>query len=123
MNLKLLVKRLQEYANLKIACDWDNIGLLVEPSGDFDVRKVLLTTDLTEPVLEEALRLNVNMIISYHPVIVDPLKRLTQSEWKQRSIVRCIENRIAVYSPHTSWDSINGGINDWIMDAFGILFS
>lgn len=123
MNLKLFVKRLQEYASLKIACDWDNVGLLVEPSGDFDVRKVLLTTDLTEPVLEEALRLNVNMIISYHPVIVDPLKRLTQSEWKQRSIVRCIENRIAVYSPHTSWDSINGGINDWIMDAFGNLFS
>ena len=61
------------------------------------------------------------MIISYHPAIFQPLKRLTQAEWKQRSIVKCIENRIAVYSPHTAWDTIDGGINDWILQAFGEL--
>ena len=59
------------------------------------------------------------MIISYHPAIFQPLKRLTQSEWKQRSIVKCIEKKIAVYSPHTAWDTIDGGINDWILQAFG----
>ncbi len=119
MDLKQLVKRLEEYGQKRIACDWDNVGLLVEPSGPLEVKKVLVTNDLTEPVLEEAIQKNVNCIVSYHPAIFAPLKRLTQVEWKQRSIVKCIENRIAVYSPHTVWDAIEGGINDWIIRAFG----
>lgn len=119
MDLKLIVKRLEQYASLSIACDWDNVGLLVEPSEPLVVKKVLLTNDLTDPVLDEAIRKDVNLIISYHPAIFKPLKRLTQSEWKERSIVKCIEKRIAVYSPHTSWDSVDGGINDWILTAFG----
>ncbi|CAF0721474.1 unnamed protein product [Brachionus calyciflorus] len=118
MDLKLLCKRLNEYAHTGIACDWDNVGLLTEPSEPLIVKKMLLTNDLTEPVLEEALKKEVNMIVSYHPAIFRPLKRLTQADWKERSIVKCIEQRIAVYSPHTSWDSIDGGINDWILEAF-----
>ena len=59
--------------------------------------------------------------VSYHPAIFAPLKKLTQQAWKERSIIKCIENRIAVYSPHTVWDAIEGGINDWIIRAFGII--
>ena len=58
MDLKLVVKRLQEYANINLACDWDNVGLLVEPSEKLLVKKVLITNDLTEPVLEESIRKN-----------------------------------------------------------------
>lgn len=119
MDLRLVCKRLNEYANLGIACDWDNVGLLVEPSESLLVQKMFLTNDLTEPVLEEAIKKEVNLIVSYHPAIFRPLKKLTQSEWKERSIVKCIEKKIAIYSPHTSWDSIDGGINDWILSAFG----
>jgi len=119
MDLKNVIKRIEEYGNSKIACDWDNVGLLVEPSGSLNINRILLTNDLTEPVLEEAINKKANLIISYHPAIFDPLKRLTQSEWKQRSIIKCIENKIAVYSPHTTWDAIEGGINDWIISAFG----
>jgi dinuclear metal center YbgI/SA1388 family protein len=120
MDLKLVVKRLEQYANLKLAADWDNVGLLVEPSENLLVKRILITNDLTEPVLEEAIKSNANLIISYHPAIFNPLKRLTKSEWKQRSIVKCIENRIAVYSPHTAWDSVEGGINDWILSVFDL---
>lgn len=122
MDLKQLLKRFQEYGQNRIACDWDNVGLLVEPTGPLQVKKLLVTNDLTEPVLEEAIAKKVDCIVSYHPAIFAPLKRLTQSEWKQRSIVKCIENRIAVYSPHTIWDAIEGGINDWIIRAFGNFF-
>lgn len=120
MDLKQVVKRLEEYAPLQIACDWDNVGLLVEPSSESRIERILVTNDLTEPVLNEAIEKNAQMIISYHPFIFNPLKRLTQADWKQRLIMRCIEKRIAVYSPHTTWDSIDGGINDWILKAFGI---
>lgn len=120
MDLKQIVKKLQEYAKPHTACDWDNTGLLVEPTDKLLVKKVLVTCDLTEPVFNEALEMGVNLIVSYHPAISyeKPLKRLTQADWEGRSIVRCIENKIAVYSPHTTWDNKNGGINDWIMQAF-----
>jgi dinuclear metal center YbgI/SA1388 family protein len=120
--LKQIVELLEEYAPLNTATDWDNVGLLVEPSDPLYVNRALITNDLTEAVLSEALAKKVNLIISYHPAIhphIDkPLRRLTQSDWKQRSIVKCIENKIAVYSPHTTWDSIDGGINDWILEQF-----
>ena len=119
MNLKVLVKRLEEYGDSRIAADWDNVGLLVEPCDNLDVKRVLLTNDLTEPVLDEAIKKEINLIISYHPAIFKPLTKLTLNEWKQRSIVTCINNKIAVYSPHTAWDSIDGGINDWILKPFG----
>ena len=55
MDLKLVVKSLQDYAKPHTACDWDNTGLLVEPSEKLKVKKILLTCDLTEPVFTEAL--------------------------------------------------------------------
>ena len=96
MDLKKIVKRLEEYAGLHTAVKgWDNVGLLVEPSGPFIVKRVLITNDLTEPVLAEAVERGVNLIVAYHPVIFKPfLNRLTQVTWKQRSIVQCIENRL-----------------------------
>ena len=121
MDLKQVVKKLEEYAKLHTACDWDNVGLLVETSKKTQVKKVLLTCDLTEPVLNEAIENGVDLVISYHPALSPfekGLNRLTQSTWEERSIIKCIENNIAVYSPHTSWDNKDGGINDWIMSIF-----
>lgn len=122
MDLKQLVKRLEEYANLEYT-GWsiDNIGLLVEPSEPLLVKKVLVTNDLTEPVLEEAIAKDVQLIISYHPAIWKGFKRLTQADWNQRKIVKCIERRIAVFSPHTTWDSIETGSNYFLLKPFGKL--
>lgn len=57
------------------------------------------------------------MIISYHPPIFAPLKRITQKSWKERIVSICLENKIALYSPHTSWDSVTNGVNDWLASA------
>ena len=119
MNLKTVVSKLNKFAPTSLAEKWDNVGLLVEPSAPHTVSRILLTNDLTEPVLEEAVQKEANLIISYHPPIFMPLKSLTQRTWKERIVVRCIENRIAVFSPHTSYDALAGGINDWLISAFG----
>lgn len=127
LKLNDFVRRLDEFAPPETASTWDNTGLLVEPTGDPVIKKVLVTNDLNRPVLKEAIEKDVDMIISYHPPMVGmvtphtfltPLTRLTQKTWKQEAMVKCIENRIAVYSPHTTWDSIDGGINDWILSVF-----
>lgn len=119
MNLSNVVSILKAFAPLSLAEKWDNVGLLVEPStgGSTPIERILLTNDLTEEVMEEALQKKSQFILSYHPPIFSPLKQLTQSNAKQRIIVKAIENRIAIYSPHTAFDSVQGGVNDWIAES------
>lgn len=117
--LDKIIEKLEEFAPSSLAEEWDNVGLLVEPSPPHEVHKVFLTNDLTEEILEEAIKLESGLIISYHPPIFAPLKRLTMKTEKQRIIVRAIEKGVAIYSPHTAHDSVKGGVNDWLLSAFG----
>ena len=119
MELAEIVRKLNTFAPTSMAGSWDNVGLLVEPTPPHQVSKVLLTNDLTEDVMTEAIDMKANMILSYHPPIFSALKRLTQRTWKERIVIKCIENRIAVYSPHTAFDALNGGVNDWMLKPFG----
>nr|XP_022336773.1 NIF3-like protein 1 isoform X1 [Crassostrea virginica] len=120
MELTLVVKKLKEFADPNLAESWDNVGLLVEPTAPHMVKKVMLTNDLTEAVYQEARAWKANLIISYHPPIFVPMKKLVQSNWKDRIITGCLENRIAVFSPHTSYDAVAGGVNDWLLQAFDV---
>lgn len=117
--LKKLLEALEEIAPLELAEEWDNVGLLLCPSRKRTSRKILLTIDLTEPVLEEALRAGADTIVAYHPPIFDPLSEITPSEARQRVILRLVEARIAVYSPHTALDAVRGGVNDWLAEGLG----
>lgn len=116
--LHAVLAALKKIIPLEYASDWDNVGLLVEPSGIVFVKNILLTIDLTEKVLDEAISNETNLIIAYHPPLFKPFKSLTQHSWKERIAVRCIENRIAVFSPHTALDAIKGGINDYLLSEF-----
>jgi len=122
MDVKEVVARLHKFAPPWLSESWDNVGLLVEPSSPHTVDKLLLTNDLTEPVADEAVGVKVGMILSYHPPVFKPLKRVTQQSWKERIVVKCIENRIAVFSPRTCYDALQGGVNDWLISPFGMCF-
>ncbi|KAI3365702.1 hypothetical protein L3Q82_010768 [Scortum barcoo] len=119
MELKEVLQVLEQLAPLSLAESWDNVGLLVEPSKSRPVKTILLTNDLTEAVMEEAEAMSCDLIISYHPPLFQPIKRLVQRDWKQRLAVRAVEARIAIFSPHTSWDSVKGGVNDWLVGGLG----
>uniref|UniRef100_A0A182NPE4 NIF3-like protein 1 n=1 Tax=Anopheles dirus TaxID=7168 RepID=A0A182NPE4_9DIPT len=113
-----VVNQLNEFAPTNLAEKWDNVGVLVEPRNiGSSITKILLTIDLTEAVVKEAQELDAQMIISYHPPIFAPLKQLTQGSWKERIVMDCIHSDIAIYSPHTAWDNINIGVNDWLAES------
>ncbi|XP_059620879.1 NIF3-like protein 1 [Phlebotomus argentipes] len=112
--LPQVLEKLREFAPESLAESWDNVGLLIEPATPKSISGILMTNDLTEEVLREAVNGKVDLIISYHPPIFESLKRITQSSWKQRIVAKCLEQGIAVYSPHTAWDSVRGGVNDWL---------
>lgn len=113
-----VVNELQKFADLSLAADWDNVGLLVEPTEPKNVSHILLTNDLTEDVMNEALEAKTDLIITYHPLIFQGLKSVTTKTWKEKIVAKCLENKIAVYSPHTTFDSKKGGVNDWLAGAF-----
>jgi len=118
LQLTDVVSRLESYASSSHAESWDNVGLLVEPSTPHVVSTLFLTNDLTEEVMEEAKQNSADLIVSYHPPLFSSIKRITQSTWKNRILVKAMENRIAIYSPHTSYDAIKGGVNDWLLSCF-----
>ncbi|XP_067641307.1 NIF3-like protein 1 [Eurosta solidaginis] len=115
--LQNVVLELEKFAPLKFAETWDNVGLLIEPHKIRPIRNILLTNDLTERVMQEAVDESVDLIISYHPPIFAPLKRITQQNWKERIVSICLGEGIALYSPHTAWDVVPGGVNDWLASA------
>ena len=119
MDLQSVVGHLEAISPSSRAESWDNVGLLVEPSGNPVVHSIMLTTDLTEAVMDEAEGVGAGLIVSYHPPIFHPLKRLTQNTAKEKIIVRALELKMAVYSPHTALDSIEGGVNDWLLQGLG----
>jgi dinuclear metal center YbgI/SA1388 family protein len=95
-----------------------NFGNSIFFSSRRDVKRILLTNDLTERVMQEAISRNSDLIISYHPPIFSALKRVTTKTWKERIVQKCLENRIALFSPHTSWDNAPNGINEWLARSF-----
>jgi dinuclear metal center YbgI/SA1388 family protein len=106
-----LCAALEEIAPTALAQDWDNVGLL---AGDRKarVRKVMLCIDLMPAVVSEAIRARVDAVIAYHPPIFRPIQRLTgPSDTMESQVLRCLERRIAIYSPHTALDCAAGGTN------------
>ena len=109
---------IEKIAALKLAQDWDNVGLLI---GDAqrNVKNILLTIDLTDDVVTEAKRLKIDLIISYHPVIWDGLKKIT-ADGPTGAVYNLIKAGIAVFSIHTALDVAIGGVNDGLAEIVGI---
>jgi len=82
MPLKEIVSAICKFADTSLAASWDNVGLLIEPTEPKNVSCILLTNDLTEDVMDEAIQLQTDLIITYHPLIFAPLKSITTKSWK-----------------------------------------
>ncbi|PAA91338.1 hypothetical protein BOX15_Mlig002832g3 [Macrostomum lignano] len=121
MNLADAVAQLEEFCPSRLAEDWDNAGLLIEPRefalGKKLVSSVVLTNDLTSRVYEEARSLQADLIVAYHPPLFRPLRRALASspDWPQRLLAAAFADGVAVYSPHTAWDARPDGLNDWLL--------
>lgn len=109
---------LERIAPLQYAEEWDNVGLLLRGVQD-KVEKVLLTIDLTEPVLEETVELCADTVIAYHPPIFTPLNRLDSHSASERIVLGAARAGLHIYSPHTALDAAPGGVNDWLIDCLG----
>lgn len=113
---------LESLAPLRHAAEWDNVGLLVAPLEAAPIERVHLCIDLTEAVYEEALdpAQPAQLIVAYHPPIFSGLKRLDPAHSLTRTLMRAVRDQIAIYSPHTALDAVQGGVNDWLIGSVGV---
>jgi dinuclear metal center YbgI/SA1388 family protein len=98
---------------------YDNSGLITGNRND-EVKAILLALDVTEVVLEEAIRKGVNVIISHHPAIFQPLKRFTGENASERILIKALQNKIALFSAHTNLDNQIKGLNERLALALGL---
>lgn len=117
MRLADLIAAMDTIAPPHLAEEWDNVGLLVgSPSRELR-GPVVLTIDLTEPVVAEAVAARAGAIIAYHPPIFKPIRRLTDAAPRERALLRAAEEGVAIYSPHTALDAAPGGLTDWLCEG------
>ncbi|MCI8822322.1 MAG: Nif3-like dinuclear metal center hexameric protein [Lachnospiraceae bacterium] len=86
------------------ACDWDNVGLLAG-RRDKEVKKVLLALDATDEVIRTAVEGEADMLITHHPMIFSPIRRVTDEDMTGRRLISLIRHDISYYAMHTNYDT------------------
>ncbi len=103
----------------RLAEDWDNVGLQVgDPAAGVD--RILVCLDVEDTALREAERRGVQLIVSHHPLIFRPLKRLSPQDFPGKWLYQAVKQNLAVISAHTNLDRAADGLNDWLADRLGL---
>ena len=110
---------LEKIAPPALQQSYDNAGLIL---GDVnsEVSAVLVTLDVTEEVVDEAIKLNAGLIVAHHPLVFSGLKKITGKTAVERTLLKAVRNNIAVFASHTNIDSIENGVNGKICEKIGL---
>jgi dinuclear metal center YbgI/SA1388 family protein len=110
---------LEDFAPRRLAAEWDNVGLLV---GDArrGVERLMTCLTVTPDCIAEAINEKVDLIVTHHPFPFREVKRITSETPAGRMLLKLIGAGIAVYSPHTAFDSARSGINQRLAEALGL---
>ncbi len=110
---------LETIAPLNFQESYDNAGLLVgNPKAE--ITGILVSLDTIESVIEEAKAKNCNLIVAHHPIIFKGLKSLTGKNYIERTIIKAIQENIAIYAIHTNLDNVQNGVNAKICEKIGL---
>ena len=119
MQVKDVMQAIEEKAPRLYQESYDNSGLQVGNPED-EVKGILISLDVTEAVLDEALERGCNMIVAHHPLIFYGIKRLSGSNYVERVIIKAIKNSISIYAAHTNLDNMRHGVNAKIAEKLGL---
>lgn len=117
--LKEITGFLESLAPLNLQESYDNAGLIV---GDYnaEISTLIVTLDVTEEVVSEAIQKNAQLIVAHHPIVFSGIKKFTGKSYVERTLLKAIKNDIAIYAAHTNFDSITGGVNSKICEKLGL---
>ncbi|MBP1968688.1 dinuclear metal center YbgI/SA1388 family protein [Virgibacillus natechei] len=114
-----IFRLMEEWAPLNLAYEWDNVGLQIG-SYTNSVKKIMVTLDVLESVVDEAIDNDIDLIIAHHPLLFKPIKEVNIDTPHGRIIHKLIQHNISVYASHTNLDIANGGVNDMLADLLNL---
>ena len=115
-----LYSYLDKIISPELSCEWDNDGLMVCPDKFAEVKRVLLTLDITSEVVDYAESEGFDVIISHHPLIFRPMKNVSGDDAVSSKVISLIKNSITAMSFHTRLDALDGGVNDRLAELLGV---
>jgi len=115
MKLKQITQFIESVAPLAFQESYDNAGLIIGHPED-EISGILITLDITEEILDEAISKNLNLIVAHHPIVFGGIKKLNGKNYIERCVAKAIKNDIAIYAAHTNLDSVFGGVNSKICE-------
>jgi len=119
MKVKHVIHILEELASQSYSEDFDNTGLLIGDDNT-DITGIIITLDTLESVVDEAININCNLIISFHPIIFSGLKKITNKTYVERVVSKAIQHNISIFAIHTALDNAWNGVNAMICDIMSL---
>lgn len=103
MEGNLLLSLLQQHFPNEAAISWDNVGLLCGRKNK-EIKKVYIALDATSEVIQEAVQLKVDLLLTHHPIIFSSIKRIEENDFLGERLITLLENHITCYAMHTNYD-------------------
>lgn len=121
MNAKAkdIIRIMENYFPAYLAEDWDNSGLQVG-SYNTAVNKLMISLDLDQEILQQAIAARVDMIITHHPLLFKPVKSINTDQPSGNIIMQLIKNNICVYAAHTNLDASDKGLNQLLAETLDL---
>ena len=119
MKIKEIIKAIENIAPLCYQENYDNSGLQIG-DREKETNSILVCLDITESVIDEAVALKCDMVISHHPLIFSGVKQITGNTYIERIVMKAISKIIAIYSAHASLDNVNDGVISIIANKIGL---
>lgn len=120
MTIQEIISEIESFAPTAYQEDYDNCGLITG-NRSAEATGVLLSLDCIEEIVDEAIQNNCNLIIAHHPIVFSGLKKITGSNYIERTIIKAIKNDIAIYAAHTNMDNVINGVNYKIAEKLGLI--
>ncbi len=119
MKVKDITRVLEHLAPLSLQESYDNAGLITG-SPEQEIEQALITLDVTDEIINEAITNGFQLIIAHHPVIFKGIKKLTGKTLTERLVIKAIKNDIAIYAIHTNLDNMANGVNAKLGEKLGL---
>ncbi len=114
-----VIQKLEEWAPISLQESYDNGGLIVG-HGAQEVKGVMVTLDCTEQIIDEAISRGCNLVVAHHPIVFSGIKKLNGKNYIERTVIKAIQNKIAIYAIHTALDNVHTGVNKRIGERMGL---
>ena len=120
MTVKELYDKFEKRIPSELSEEWDNDGIMCSPDLSAEVRRVLVTLDVTGGIVDYAISKKFDLIISHHPILFKPLTQLNEENHVASKLIKLLTNGISVFSFHTRADKVGGGVNDILARKIGL---